>query len=244
MAKFCTKCGKELVDGKCPKCKEEEVVTTSTVDVKELFMSCLNVFKKIVTKPIEAISEFVVENKFISGIIMIVATAISTGIYRISSLKNASVSSVANMSLQDFGSLLGKAMSGKGTEISYFKEFMIEFFRNLSVYAIIVLVGYLIVSKLFGGKTTLKQMVNVVGISLALVFAANLVNSILVIFDGELVSYIVSYVFTFATCMSYLLILGGVEKTSSITKEKLFITVISIVIMGSIALDLVSKIIK
>ena len=68
MAKFCTKCGKKLEDGKTCDCQknkkvEEKVVeTTSTqIDIKESLMDCINVFKKIFTKPVEAIKEFVCE---------------------------------------------------------------------------------------------------------------------------------------------------------------------------------------
>ena len=72
MAKFCTKCGAELTDGKCPKCKEEKSVkkveTTSNGDFVSSLKDCLTALKKIVTKPIEVIEEFVTENKFLSGI--------------------------------------------------------------------------------------------------------------------------------------------------------------------------------
>lgn len=240
MAKFCTKCGAETVDGKCPKCVEG--ATATSFDIKESFMDCVKIFKNIFTKPFEAIANFVKENKFVSGIIMIVLTAIATGLYQISSIKNGGAS--ADMSIQDLGNMLSAALGMGSSGPNYFKEFMFEFLRNLCVYTSMVFLGWVIVSKLFKGKTTIKEMVNIVGLSLALVFAANLVNAILVMFDGELVSYIISYVFTFATCMMYLLILGGIEKTSKITKEKLFITVTSIIITAEIVADIIAKIIK
>ena len=112
MAKFCTKCGSEMVDGKCPKCKDvkkEEVVvaTTGSVDVKQSFMDCLNVIKGIFTKPFEVIEKFVTENKFITGIIMAVIAAVSTGLYKIATLKNMySSSSAASFNEGDLSSLL------------------------------------------------------------------------------------------------------------------------------------------
>ena len=94
MAKFCTKCGKELVDGVCPSCASSEKETVSgSVDIKGSLMECVNVFKKIFTKPFDAIKEFVSENKFIAGIIMVVISALSTGIYKIATLKNVYSSS-------------------------------------------------------------------------------------------------------------------------------------------------------
>ncbi len=47
MAKFCTKCGKELVDGACPSCtSSEKEIVSGSVDIKANLMECVNVFKK------------------------------------------------------------------------------------------------------------------------------------------------------------------------------------------------------
>ena len=90
MAKFCTKCGKELKEGQTCDCKKtsKKVTNNTQIDLKESSIDCLNVFKKIFTKPFEAIKDFVCDNKFIAGIIMIVVAALTTGIYKIATLKS------------------------------------------------------------------------------------------------------------------------------------------------------------
>ena len=62
MAKFCTKCGSKLVDGKCPNCenKKSEVPTTG-FDMNEM----IEVVKGMFTKPVDTIKE-VVENENIT----------------------------------------------------------------------------------------------------------------------------------------------------------------------------------
>ena len=252
MAKFCTKCGSPLEDGKCPKCKEETkketkttTTTTETVDVKESFMDCLNIFKKIFTKPFEAIKEFVCDNKFVSGIIMIVATAISTGLYKIATLKNIfEATSGSKFNSGDLGDYLNAALSGGSfgpAKPDYVSEFFKTFAYSLVEYAAIALIGYLIVAKLFKGTATVKQMITTVGIALSVVLLANLANSIIVFFDGEVFGYIRSYISMFGTIFMYLILYEGIKEVGDVAKEKLYITVASICICATIVIDIAHK---
>lgn len=249
MAKFCTKCGKELKDGVCPNCSsktnEKTVVTTETTDIKESFMDCLDVFKKIFTKPFDAIKSFVSENKFIAGIIMAVVAAITSGIYKIATLKNMySSSSPDSFNMNDLSDLFSSAMSGNlsSAEPAYFKEFMTTFAKSLAEYALIIIIGWLIISKLFKGTTSIKEMVSVVAISLSVVLIANLVNSILVFIDGEAIGYIRGYVSSIASILSYLILYGSVKKVSGIDENKHFISVASMCVGATIVMDIVNKI--
>jgi hypothetical protein len=253
MAKFCTKCGSELVDGKCPKCKEEksttkEVVEVEAVDMKESFMDCLGILKKIFVKPIETVKEFVVENKFVTGIIMIVLTAIASGLNKIATLKSMyGASSGSRFNANDLSDYINSALSGGSfgpAKPDYFKEFMTTFAYNLVEYAVIALVGYLVITMLFKGKATIKEMFSVVGVAFSAVLVAYLLNSILVFIDGEVVGYIRSYVTTFGSIFSYLLIYEGIKKISGIDKEKLFLSVASMCIFATCVIDILHKIFK
>jgi hypothetical protein len=249
MAKFCTKCGSELVDGKCPNCKEKketaEVVETQAVDIKESFMDCLNIFKSIFTKPFETIKEFVTENKFVTGIIMIVLTALATGLYKIATLKNLySSSSPSSFSADDLSDLLSSALSGSSisSKPEYLKEFMTTFATNFVEYALIVVIGYLIISKLFKGKDSIKEIISAVGVALSVVLVANLLNSILIFIDMEVVSYIRSYVFSFASILSTLILYGSVKQIGGLDKEKIFVTVASMSVFATVVIDIFQKI--
>lgn len=249
MAKFCTKCGSELKDGKCPKCKEEttnEVVTSEAVDVKQSFMDCLEIIKGIFTKPIKTVKKFVTENAFVSGIIMIVATALATGLYKFASLKSMYSSKTGSgFNADDLGSLFTAALSGDVSsfkEPDYFKEFMTTFAYSLVEYALIAVIGYVIITKLFKGNTSIKKMVSMVGVALAVVLCANLVNSALVFIDEEVVGYIRSYIFSIGSIFSFLVLYEGVKETSGIDKEKMFISVASMSVLATVAIDIIHKI--
>lgn len=251
MAKFCTKCGKKLEEGKTCDCQknkkvEEKLVeTTSTqINIKESLMDCVNVFKNIFIKPVEAIKEFVCDNKFIAGIIMIVVAAISTGLYRIAELKNSS--SVLDTDAFNVGKILNSALSGSSfsTEPEYFKEFLTTFATNLVEYALIVLIGYLIISKLLKGKATWKQMVTVVAISLSIILTANLVNAVLLFIDGSFMENIRSYIASFASILSTLVLYKSVKEVAGVDTNKVFMSVASMSVFATVVIDIAMKIFK
>lgn len=248
MAKFCTKCGKALNEGEICNCSQtvQTVATKATgVDAQECIMDCVNVFKNIFTKPFDAIKEFVSENKFIAGIIMIVLAALSTGLYKIAILKNMySSTSAASFTASDFTDLLNSALSGgsfSAAEPEYLKEFMTTFATNAVEYAFIVILGYLIISKLLKGTASIKQMATVVGISLSVVLAANLVNSILVFIDGEFVANLRLYVSSFTAILSTLILYASVKQVAGIDQNKLFVSVASMSVFATIVMDIIQK---
>lgn len=226
MAKFCTKCGRVLNEGEVCNCAQvvQPVATasTTTVDAKGCVMDCLNVFKKIFTKPFDAIKEFVSENNFIAGIIMAVAAAISTGLYKIAILKNT----YADISF---------------AEPEYLKEFMTTFATNLAEYALIIVIGYLVISKLFKGTASIKQMLTAVAISLSVVLAANLINSILVFVDGEFVINLRSYLASFASILNVLILYASVKHVAGVDQNKLFVSIASMSVFATVAMDLIQK---
>lgn len=249
MAKFCTKCGKELVDGKACSCsskKEDTVVaTTNEFNLKESCMDCVNIFKNIFTKPFDAIKEFVCEHKYIAGIILIVLVAISSGLYKIAVLKNMYTSTSPDaFNANDLLGILGGALSGDLSfgAPNYMKEFFTTFATSLAEYALIVLIGYLIIAKLFKGKATWKNMITVVAIGLSVVLVGNVINSILVFIDGEFIGNIRSYIASFASIMSMLILYGAVKEVAEIDKNKLFITVASMSVFATVVIDIVKKI--
>lgn len=208
-------------------------------------MDCLGVVKTAITKPLNTVKEFVSESKYVTGIIMIVLTAIATGIYKIATLKNMySAKSPDAFNANDFADLLNSALSGGSfkAEPEYLKEFMTTFAYNLAEYALIAVIGYIVISKLFKGTATIKEMFSVVGVALAVVLCANLVNSILVFIDGEAIGYIRGYVLTFGSIFSYLLMYEGIKKVSNIDKEKMFLSVASMCILATVVIDIFHKI--
>lgn len=250
MAKFCTKCGKELNMGVCDTCGSNITMTTTVTsqptDVKGSLMDCVKVFKGIFTKPLDVIKNFVSENKFISGIILAVVAALSKGIYKIAYLKSmySATKSVSDLSAGDLSSLISSALTGELSvaKPEYFKEFMTTFAMNALEYALIIVLGYLIISKLFKGTASIKEMVAAVGLSLSVVLVATLLNSVLVFIDGDFIVNLRGYLSSFASILSMLILYGSVKHVSGVDENKLFVTVASMSVFATIVMDLVQKI--
>ena len=251
MAKFCTKCGKQLEEGMVCDCQTNVAVqptvvaSTTKIDVKESLMDCVNVFKKVFTKPVEAIKEFVTENKYIAGVIMILVAAITNGLYKIATLKNMYSSSADSFNVGDFSNLLGGLLSGESPSLvpDYLKEFFTSFGTNLVEYALIFALGYVIITKLFKGTATWKQMLNAVAISVAFILVGNVINSVLVFIDGSFIGNIRSYVSSFAYILSILMLYSAVKEVSGVDKNKMFIGIASMSVFATTAIDIVKKII-
>lgn len=271
MAKFCTKCGKPLEEGKVCDCAQTVIQPTmvatnngvninnninpnnninssnnvnTNIDIKESFMDCLDVFKNILTKPFDAIKNFVCENKYIAGIIMIVLAAISSGLYRIATLKSMYNSTSADsFNVNDFSSLLESALSGNLTtaEPEYLKEFFTSFATNLAEYALIVLIGYLIISKLLKSNTTWKHMITAVAISVSIIIIGNIINSGLVFIDGDFIGNVRGYIASFASISSILILGTTVTEVTGINKNKVFISVASMSVLANVVIDIAQK---
>lgn len=252
MSKFCTKCGKKLEEGEICSCAtttknkvvESNKKQSTQIDVKESFMDCVNVFKKIFTKPMDAIKEFVCDNKFISGIIMVVVAAITSGLYKFATLKSMySASSSGSFNANDFSSLLNSALSGNlsTAEPEYFKEFLTTFATSLVEYALIIFIGYVLISKLMKGVSTWKQMITAVAISLSVVLAGNIINSILVFINGDFIGNIRSYITSFATISSILILFASIKEVAGVDKNKLFMCVASMSVFATVIIDIAKK---
>ena len=240
MATFCTKCGKELKDGKCAKCdkeiekevkveKEETTAPSADIeDIKNAGKDCINAIKNIFTKPFDAIKEFVSDNKVISGVIMILVAAASHGLYYIATLKST------------FDSTGSKYIK----EPDYLNEFFEQAGPKLAIYALLAVAAYIIITKVLKGKATLKQIITAVGISLSVVILANLVNSGLVFIDEEVVDYIRGYITSFGYIFSILTLYYGVKEVAEVDKNKLFLSIASMSIIATACWDIIDKIIN
>ena len=246
MAKFCTRCGKPLEEGQVCDCQAAATVaptttTASSIDFKESGKDCLDVVKGIFTKPVETIKNFTVDSKYIAGIILVVVTAIASGLYKIATLKSIYGStSGKGFNMSDITSVLSGNLGLD--KPNYLKEFFTTFAYNLVEYAAIAFIGYLIVSKLLKGKSSWKQMINATGAALTVVCLGYLLNSILVFIDAEFVGYLRGYVTTFAKMASVLFLYKGVAETAEVDKNKLYIWIPAMFVVGAAVIDILDKI--
>ena len=157
MAKFCTKCGKPLEEGKTCECST--VVKTTT---NGLFAECLEIVKSFLKKPIDTLEENVDDSKFNSSLIMIGLNAIAVGLFVLVLVKEL-LGSIMGLMMGSYGSLMG--LGSAQMEIPYVKIFFIVFVVAIVVTLLIALCSYLLAEKLFKGNATIKGMVTLFGFS-------------------------------------------------------------------------------
>lgn len=235
MANFCSKCGKELTSGEKHECevkegKKEAKISNSSIDIKGGFTDSLNAVKNIFVKPMDTIKEFVADSKFITGIIFIIATALINGLSKVVVLMHS----------------FNKVKSAYYTPPTpkYFDEFFKVFAIDIVRYAALGFLAYLVITIILKGKATWKQTLSAVGLSLIVMIAAIIINTVLTFFEGDLIIYISSYVSTFAGALSTIVFYNGIKEKAEIDTNKLFISIASIYVAAEIVVDIVNKIFK
>lgn len=144
MAKFCSKCGKELKTNETCSCekkverkkeskKKEEVVVEAPVST-QMFQTFTNVVKGIFTKPIDTIQTYSVSENFTFGMIMILINCIITGLFVF--LLGKEIVEV----LQEYMGMFQYGMATKEMEVSFSLVIQV---------AIYMLVGFLCTGGMF-----------------------------------------------------------------------------------------------
>lgn len=111
MAKFCTKCGKKLVDGQpcdCEKKEKKEVKETVEAEVvsnnaNEIVNDYLDVVKGIFVKPMDTMKKYAKNSKFVLALVMLGINVIVFGLF-VYIFAGKSVNLIARLS--GYGSLL------------------------------------------------------------------------------------------------------------------------------------------
>lgn len=235
MAKFCTKCGKELKDGKCDcstkeEKKVEEVKTTTSTngafdDLKDIL---IGIFKE----PSTTVKKFANDKNFIISLIFLGACALFSGVFMFC-LYDALMKLLATLGTLagGFGSLLGLG-SLSGTSSLYSISFGTIFFK-IFFYVAIYLVTYagmmtLMSKVIFKQNTDFKKILTVTGLSSGFMICSLILGSIfayvklglgLVIFIIGIVLSLVNLVIT-------------AKETLEIDKDKILYTVAPSILVG------------
>ena len=167
MAKFCTKCGKALEEGKPCTCSQKEVTSGS------LFTECVEIVKNFIKKPIDTLEENIDDSKTNHALVMIGINAIAVGLFILVLVKQL---------LGNITALISPyAALGLGTkmEIPYVKIFFIAAIVTIVVVLLIALGSYLLSAKLFKSETSMKKMITLFGFSSIISSVSLLVAAIL-----------------------------------------------------------------
>lgn len=217
MAKFCTKCGKPLVEGQTCNCgnsvqpkvetlnfeqpsqkdfqqaqqmnqamgapMNQQVMNQSHSSANNLFNDCLNIVKNFFKKPVDTIEKNANDNKMVHAIIMVVINALTFGLFAICLMKECVDIIYAYMlSASGLGSY-GSLVDTSAIELPYFKTFVLVALVIIVTVALMALLNYLIVNKLFKTQTSYKRMLTVYGFTSIVSSIANLIASLGLLID-------------------------------------------------------------
>lgn len=223
MAKFCTKCGAELKDGKCPKCKETKEVKTETVaGGNDLVNNLIEVVKGTFVNPVETVKEYAKEANLVLAIILMAVCAASAGIF-------------FYVFVDEFINGLGALLGGFGSLLSFggydvpFGDVFIRVFLYIAVYEVVLAAMLLLMNKVvFKEESDIKEMITVVGITSVGMSCAFLVGAI-----GFKLKFILGVVIgAIGMIFSTIVLTAGSMETLRLKKDKMVYSLLASISVG------------
>ena len=225
MAKFCTKCGKPLVEGttcNCGNTEQQPVIETLNFEqpsmkdfqqtsnmnqtmmnqpqggiaqpskAKNILNDCLAVIKGFFKKPVTTIEANADDSKFTNALAL-------AGVFA------ASVMAFVLVVLGDLYSTLEKTMTMGGLveapelEVPYIKVGLITFITVAGTLALMALLAWLILAKLFKVNTTYKKVFGIYAVSSIISAAAALVATVCTFIDYRIAFIVLALGFALNT---------------------------------------------
>lgn len=188
MAKFCTKCGKPLENGK--ECSCTENTKTTTVESNgTLVQECIEIIKNVLKKPIDTLEENIDEEKTNNAFVMVGLDALAIGLFVVVLVKEVFGELMGVMGTlmggNSYTSLMGLGSSYQ-VEIPYVKYFFIAvIFGAISMLAMAG-IATLISNKLLNGNTSFKKMITLFGFSSIISTVSLLIATVCLFIDVRL----------------------------------------------------------
>lgn len=258
MAKFCTKCGKPLVDGKpcdCSKAKEkeeksikkEEVVIKeeeaendeeeTTSQVGNAINDFIDIIKGMLKKPTETITKYLNIKYFNIAIVSICLNAILFGVFTHVFVDNCLKK--FGYSLSNIQALIQAAtseISDLGIPININTNIGLTFGICMAVVsAIIIFVMYLMHTQVYKKKLNIKKIVVLVGICEAFLSAGFLLAII-----GSFINYFVALIiFTIGILIFFIHLYQGYMQMTKTTKDQSMYSYICSIIISAVGFVIV-----
>lgn len=165
MAKFCNQCGTELIDGKCPKCKDIKENNKR----KNIGQELLNILKNIWKNPIETIKEQTEKENLIISFILLGISIIVSGIFTYcytDSIVHGIISTINNK-MVGIASLLGESYTKTAPLITlpFFSIFLGGALTTALAYITFILLLNLFIGIVFKGKKSIKKYTQTIAIA-------------------------------------------------------------------------------
>lgn len=229
MAKFCTKCGKKLEDGKpCDCCKEEvkkEVVVeskTNSFDFNKCVNSYIEMVKGIFVKPIDTIKKFATSSNFVLGLIALAINCIVSGIF-LYCIAKESINLISSFT-GGYSSLLAMSSS---IDVPFMKTFLYGILFMAVGFSVTALMIYVMAGVIFKDKIDMKKVFSLVGVCSVFTTVTTVVSIILNYISIKLMMVVLLISGIFYLTHLY----QGVQETTEVDKNKLayvFVPAISV----------------
>lgn len=209
MAKFCTKCGKELIDNKPCNCKNNLKKERETINASYDINNVIDIFKNIIKKPIDTVKELIKKDNLDLSIILIGINAIILSIIFVAGVNEVLYINYNMMPIN----------------ISYFRCFMIAVALVIIIHLLLAGINYLIL-RIYNTNIEYKKLLNLSAIVSLPITLAGLIN-ILLIFISLPIAILL---FVISTIVSFISLYEGMKEITSLDNNKVtYITSISLV---------------
>ena len=211
MAKFCTKCGKKIEDGKKCNCINKVSTVnkkTSDIDINEIINSLVDIAKGIFVKPIDTIRKYSSDSNMVLGFILIAINSIITCIMGYLLVKE-SMGALMSLFMGGYGSLY--SLTGSSIDIPFFEVAGIIFLIIAVYFVVLAFASYIIANKVFKADTTWKKAVASIGVCSALTSITSIVAIICI--------YISMTTFMVVICLAALLFTSYYYHSIAITSD-------------------------
>lgn len=229
MAKFCTKCGKKLEDGKpCDCCKEEvkkEAVVeskTNSFDFNKCVNSYIEMVKGIFVKPIDTIKKFATSSNFVLGLIALAINCIVSGIF-LYCIAKESINLISSFT-GGYSSLLAMSSS---IDVPFMKTFLYGILFMAVGFSVTAFMIYVMAGVIFKDKIDMKKVFSLVGVCSVFTTVTTVVSIILNYISIKLMMVVLLISGIFYLTHLY----QGVQETTEVDKNKLayvFVPAISV----------------
>ena len=229
MAKFCTRCGKPLEDGKPCSCVNDAVENSNNtnIDINKGFNDFIGLIAGIFVKPADTIKKYSKKDKWLMGVIILAVNCLIGGLLLYClCLRTGATSLVSSIKSTVFGS-------------SYRVPFIQPFFGGLfgvAFYFGIIAMGiFLFASVIYKSKYSIKETFALTG-SCSIILLMVSILAILISFA----SAYVAMAFVLIGVLFYLLYLyQGVSDVTNLDKNKLIYAYTPAVVVATVILYII-----
>lgn len=203
MAKFCTKCGKPLEDGKPCNCSEE-VLSSNTENSKntnELVNNLLTVLKGTFKNPITTMKKVKNENYFMTGIITLIASVIGISLFLAGLLKSVIETAINKNSITSTLSYISGSKAK--VDINVFGLWFKILIVAAIFYGLYSLIAWLITNKIMKRKNSYKEIIATLSLPATISATTMIVSWLFVLLFGTTGagSLLYSLVFSFGSVL-------------------------------------------